>query len=118
MKKDRVRLARIRSPQQDKVGFRDLLVGARAAARSEDRRQTDDARSVSRSVAAVDVVAADDDASEFLRDEVYFVGRLRTAEHSVRMSTVALARAAQCGGGAIERFAPRCAAQRLSLMHI
>ena len=94
MKKDRVRLARIRSPQQDKVGFRDLLVGARAAARSEDRRQTDDARSMSSSIAAVDVVTADDRASELLRDIVHLVGGLRTAKHSVGAGAVTIARVA------------------------
>ena len=66
MEEDRVRLARIRSPQDDQVSLLDLLVGVRAAACSEDRRQTGDARSMSGAVAAVDVVATDDRARELL----------------------------------------------------
>ena len=48
-------------------------VGARPSACTEHRRQTDDARGVSGSVAAVDVVAADDGARELLRDVVHLV---------------------------------------------
>src|SRR4029077_8218330 len=81
VEEDRVRLARVRAPQDDEVGFLDLLVGARAAPCSEYRRQTDDARGVSSTVAAVDVVAADDRARELLREIVHLVGRLRAAEH-------------------------------------
>ena len=57
VEEDRVRLARVRAPEEDEIGLLDLLVRARAAARSEYRRQTDDARGVSGAVAAVDVVA-------------------------------------------------------------
>ena len=56
---DRVRFARVRSPEEDDVRLLHFAVGARAPARTEDRRQTDDARSVSGPVAAVDVVGAE-----------------------------------------------------------
>ncbi len=94
MKVDRMRLSRVRSPKDDQVGVLGLLVGARAAACPEDRRQTDDARSVSSSIAAIDVVAADDGASELLRDIVHLVGRLRAAEHAVGLRAVSVARVA------------------------
>ena len=84
MEEDRVRLARVRSPQDDDVGLLDFPIGAGAAARSEDRRQTDDAGSVSGAVAAVDVVVAEDRASELLREEVHLVRRVRAAEDSER----------------------------------
>ena len=89
MEEDRMRLARVRAPEHDQVGVRDLLVGARTAACPEYRRQTDDARSVSSSIAAIDVVAADDRASELLRDVVHLVGRLRAAEHAERAGRAA-----------------------------
>jgi hypothetical protein len=94
MKEDRMRLARVRSPKDDNAGALSFLVGAGAAARAEDRRQTDDARGVSRSVATVDVIAADRYASELLRDVVHLVGRFRAAEHAVGARTTAIARAA------------------------
>ena len=67
VEEDRVRLARVRAPEDDQVRGSGLLVGARPAARTEHRRQTDDARGVSSSVAAVDVVRAENDAGELLR---------------------------------------------------
>ena len=56
VEEDRVRLARVRAPEEDHVRLLDLAVGDRAAARAEHRRQTDDAGGVSGPVAAVDVV--------------------------------------------------------------
>ena len=85
----------------------DLLIRAGTAACPEDRRQTDDARGVSSSIAAVDVVAADDATSELLRDVVHFVGGLRAAEHPVRAGRVAIARVAQRRRRAVEGFVPR-----------
>ena len=77
-----MRLAGVRPPEDDEIRVLDLLVGAGAAARSEDRRQTDDAGSVSGAVAAVDVVAAHDLPGELLCDEVHLVRGLRAAEHA------------------------------------
>ena len=56
------------APEDDEVRLLDLAIRARPAARSEDRRQTDDAGGVSGAVAAVDVVAADHGARELLRE--------------------------------------------------
>jgi hypothetical protein len=50
MEEDRMCVAGIRAPQQDDVGVVILLVRGSSATRSKDRRQTDDARSVSSSV--------------------------------------------------------------------
>src|SRR4051812_37226105 len=56
---DRMRLTGVRAPEEDEVSMLRFLVRARRAASSQDCRQTDDARSVSGSVAAVDVVVAE-----------------------------------------------------------
>ena len=69
VEEDRVRLARIRAPEQDQVGLLDLAVGARAATDPENRRQTGDAGGVSSAVAAVDVVAPDHRARELLAEK-------------------------------------------------
>jgi hypothetical protein len=106
MKENRVCLAGVRPPQDDEVRILDFLVGARAAACSEDRRQTDDARGVSRAVATIDVVAADRDAGELLGDEVRLVGGLRAAEEPERGGTVAIDRSADSGGSAVEGLVP------------
>jgi hypothetical protein len=117
MKEDRVRLARIRSPEQNQVGVLELLIGTRAAACPEYRRQTDDARSVSSPVAAVDIVAADDGTCELLRDIVHLVRRLRAAEHPERARGVTVAGIAQCGRNAVQSFLPRCASQVLTIAY-
>jgi hypothetical protein len=109
MEEDRMRVARVRSPQNDQIGVLDLLVRARAAACTEDRRQTDDARSMSSSIAAVDVVAADDRASELLSDVVHLVRGLRAAEHSERVRSAALRSVGERGCSSIERLVPRSA---------
>ncbi len=76
VEEDRVRLPRIRPPQQDPVRFFNLAVRTRPAARPEDRRQTDDAGGVSSPVATVDIVAPDHRADEFLGNVVQLVGGL------------------------------------------
>ena len=88
MEEDRVGIARIRPPQDDYVSFFQGLVGTRAASRSEDRRQTDDAGSVSSAVTAVNIVTADYRASDFLRHKIHLVRRLRTTKHPDRRPTV------------------------------
>ena len=88
VEEDRVRLARVRSPQEDEVRLLDLTVRARAATRSEHRRQTDDAGGVSGAVAAVDVVRAEDDPGELLREVVHLVRRLRAGEEADRLPAV------------------------------
>ena len=76
MEKDGVRLPRVRPPEQDHVRFFNLAVRTRTAARSKDRRQTDDTGGVSSPIAAVDVVAADHRANELLGDVVQLVRSL------------------------------------------
>jgi hypothetical protein len=82
VEEDRVGFAGVRPPQHDQVGRLDLFVRRGAASDSGYCRQTGDARSMSSSIAAVDVVTAYDDSSELLCQIVHFVGRLRTAEHA------------------------------------
>lgn len=70
-----MRRTRVRSPEEDEIRVLGLLVAAGAATRSKNCRQTDDARSVSRSVTAVDIVVAEGDARELLRQEIQLVRR-------------------------------------------
>ena len=114
VEEDRVRLARVRAPEQDHVGLLDLCVGRRSAACSEHRRQTDDARGVSGSVTGVDVVRAHHLTGELLRQEVHLVRRLGAREDPERRRGVGLARTGKAGCGAVERLGPasRAAARR------
>src|SRR5436190_5635314 len=107
MEPDRMRLPGVRSPEEDEIGVLRFLVRARAPARSQDCRQTDDGRSVSGPVAAVDVVVAEDLPGEFRRQKVDFVGRLGAAEYARRGSAVLGQVATEALGGAVERFVPR-----------
>ena len=110
---------RVGAPQQDHVGFLDLHVPDRSAARSEHCRQTDDGGSVSSSIAGVDVVRPHHHAGELLRQVVHLVRGLRAGEHAegVRLRAIR----DRCPGNAepcgrpIERFVPRCRSQRRAL---
>ena len=82
MEKNRVRFPRVRTPEQDDIGFFDFAIRTRAAACSKYRRQTGDAGSMSSPIAAVNVVAAHDTADEFLRRVVQLVRGLGAAEHA------------------------------------
>ena len=82
MKENRVRFARVRSPENDEVSLFRFLIGTRAAPRPEDSRQTDDAWSVSSAVATVNVVGSHDLSSKLLRQKVHFIGRFRTTENA------------------------------------
>lgn len=75
-------LTSIRAPQKDDVDFLDLPVGDRPSSCSEDRRQTDDAGSVSGSIAGVDIVRPHHRPGEFLRQVVDLVGGFRAREHA------------------------------------
>ena len=82
---------------------RSLLVGARTAACTEHRRQTDDAGRVSGSVTAVDVVGVQGDPGELLRGVVQLVRGLRAAEEARLPSP----RRAPCGSRRRRGRAPR-----------
>src|SRR5689334_1856601 len=82
VKENRVRLSRIRSPQQDHVRIFSFTIGTCAAARSEYRRQTGDAWGVSSSVAAIDVVCPHHGADKLLRRIVQLIGGLGATEHA------------------------------------
>ena len=88
VEEDRVRLTGVRAPEEDDVRLLDLAVGGRAAARSEHRRQTDDARGVSGAVAGVDVVRAHDLTGELLGQEVHLVRGLGAREDPERRRRV------------------------------
>src|SRR5262249_34041408 len=107
----------VRSPQEDDIRLLSLPVGARPAARPEDRRQTDDAGGVSGSVAAVDVVRAENRAREPLGEVVDLVGRLRTGEEADRAGTLLGPDAPESLRGAVERLVPGRGAQSPALAH-
>ena len=58
VEEDRMRLPRVRAPQQDDVRVFHLAIRTGPASRTEYRRQTGDARGVSSTVAAIDIVGA------------------------------------------------------------
>jgi hypothetical protein len=72
---------RVRSPQQDDVRLFNLAVRTGSPARSENRRQTGDARGVSSPVATVDIVRPHHAAYEFLRRVIDFIDGLGATEH-------------------------------------
>lgn len=110
MKEDRMGFAGIRTPKQNHIRIFDLLVGIRSAAHSKNRRQTDDAWSMSGSIATIDVVRTDHDPDELLGGEVHLVGGFGATENAKRLRFGP-------GGGkplgrAIERFVPGSGSQR------
>src|SRR5208282_5249404 len=74
VKDDGMGLTRVRPPEQDEVRILELAIGTSCATRTKNRRQTDDARGVSSTVATVDVVRANDHPSEFPRQIIQLVG--------------------------------------------
>jgi hypothetical protein len=76
MEENRMGLPGVRSPEKDHIGFFDLLVGVSATPRTENRRQTGDARRVSSTVATIDIVTAHHNTRELLSNEVHFICRL------------------------------------------
>ena len=106
VKEDGVGIPRIRTPQQNDVGFLNLPVGTRPAAKSEDCRQTDDAGSVSGTVTAIDVVAANHRARELLSEIVDLVGSFRATEQTEGVWPALLHRITQACGDSIESLVP------------
>ncbi len=117
MEEDGMRFAGIRAPQHDHVGFFDLFVRRRSTADSEHCRQTDDAGSVSSSIARIDVVRADHRPRELLRQVVHLVGCLRATEHADRVRPFGLYRSAKPGHRTVECFVPCRLAQHAALSH-
>jgi hypothetical protein len=106
MKENRMRFARIGSPKKDHVRLFDLLIGIRTTACTKDRRQTGDARGVSSTVAAIDVVAADHNAGELLCNKVQFVRCLRTAEKAKRCPSMLVDNGLQTPRREVHSFIP------------
>src|SRR5581483_3727676 len=115
MKEDRVIFAGVRAPQEDHVGLFRLTIRAGPAARSERYRQTGDARSVSRSVAAVDIVGPEHDAGELLRQEVQLVARLRAREDAERITAVRVPNPSEPRDGPIQGLVPGCGPERVTV---
>src|SRR5262249_32879392 len=83
-----------------------LAVGTGPAARSKNRRQTGDARSVSSPIATVDVIRAHHRASELLRDVVQLVCCLGATEHPEVARIIFRDRCPQPLYHAVQRFFP------------
>ena len=91
---------------QNEIGVLDFFVRACPSARAKCPRQTDDARGVSGSVAAVDVVALQDLTDELLRDDVHLIGGLRTTEDPDPCATLEVGRGLEAFRRTVERFVP------------
>ncbi len=98
---------RVRTPKKNDICLFSFAVGAGAPSRTENRRQTGDARGVSSAVTTIDVVTTDDRAHEFLRDVVELVGGLGATEHAEGESSVLANFSADAIRDTIESFLPR-----------
>src|SRR5712692_4492164 len=107
MEENRMRLPGVRSPKENHIGFFNLLIGVGAATRTENHRQTGDARGVSGTVAAIDVVAAQHDSGEFLRDEIHFVRGLRTTKEPERLPSALFHNGFQPSRRPVQSLVPR-----------
>src|SRR5689334_5999620 len=107
VKENWVRLSRIRAPQQDHVRIFGFTIGTCPPARSEYRRQTDDAGGVSSSVAAIDVVCPHHGPDKLLRRIVQLIGGFGTAEHAEVARVVPVNGPAERRGHAVHGFIPR-----------
>src|SRR5215467_9920855 len=101
-----MRFASIRAPKQDDVRVFDLAIRTGPASRSENRRQTGDARGVSSPVTTVDIVRAHDGANELLGDVVQLVDGLGAAEHTEIAVIFLSDRLAERGRDAVHRLIP------------
>src|SRR5262245_20602517 len=110
MKKDWVRVARIRAPQHDQVGVLDFPIGTGAASRPEYRRQTGDARGMSRPVTTVNIVAPHHHPGELLGHEIRLIARLRAAKQPKCLRSPG-ARCLEPPRRPCERFVPGSRAQ-------
>src|SRR5260370_19437580 len=106
MKEDGMCLPSVRSPKQDYVRLFHLAIGTGAAARSENRRQTGDARGVSSPVAAIDVVRSHHGTNKFLGGVVQLVGGLGATEHTEASRVMFLDRRTESLGHALQSFVP------------
>src|SRR5260370_10210395 len=106
MKEDGMCLPSVRSPRQDCVRCFHLAIGPGAAARSENRRQTGDARGVSSPVAAIDVVRSHHGTNKFLGGVVQLVGGLGATEHTEASRVMFLDRRTESLGHALQSFLP------------
>ena len=102
-----MRLPRVRTPQEKRPGLFCLGVRTRTAARSKDRRQTDDAGGVSSPVATVDIIAPDRRTNEFLCDVVQLVGCLGATEHAEQARVAPCGDVPECLRNTVESFVPR-----------
>jgi hypothetical protein len=97
---------RVRSPENDQISLFDLAIRTRSPSYTENRRQTDDAGSMSGTVAAVDVVGPDDRSSELLRKIVHLIRCLRAAEDSEVLWSMPFHRTSKSLGGTMQCLFP------------
>lgn len=75
MKENRVRFARVRTPQDNEVRLLDLPVRTGAPSGPKNRRQPGDAWSVSGTVTTVDIVTAHDHTGKLLGQKIGLITR-------------------------------------------
>jgi len=103
---DRVRIPRIRSPQQNKISVFHLGVRRGSATGSKHCRQTDDARCVSSSVTGVNIVRTHSSTHKFLCRVIHFVGALRTTEETECLMSAVVDGLAEPAGSTSECLIP------------
>ena len=111
MKKDRVGLTGIGSPQEDDIRLLDFPVGVCPTAHPEHCRQTDDTRGVSGAITTVDIVRAHHHPSELLGDEVHFIGALGATENPKGAIAMLGAIGLESGGDRGQRLIPTGASE-------
>ena len=117
MEEDRVRVARVGPPQDDEIGLLSFLVRTRSPTCSEYCRQTDDAWSVSSTVARVDRVGTYGHTDELLGEVVHLIGAFGTTHHPERARPVAASDITDAPGRPVERLIPRCWAEDTAVPH-
>jgi hypothetical protein len=106
MEENGMRFPCIRSPEEDHVALFNFAIRTCTAARSEYRRQTDDAGGVSSPVTAIDIVRAHHGTDELLSYIVQFVRSLGATEHAEITRVFLLDGSPQALRDAIQRFIP------------
>ena len=107
MKKDGVGFPSIGTPKQNHIGFFNFLIGIGTTAHPKHCRQTDDAGSMSGSIATVDIVGTHDHPNELLGNEVHFIGGFRATKDSKSRVAMVFSVICKSGGNFMERLVPR-----------
>ena len=112
---DRMVLGRVGAAHENGPRRLDIVEGVGGRARPEHRLERRGARRVADAGAAVDVVGADDDPRELLREVVLFVGRAGGAKDADAVGSESPSQVAEPLRDEIERLVPRRHSPRVAL---